>query len=120
MNLRLRVVLVLVGVALAPAGCRGRVDTVASYKEVIPSPDGKRNLICTVSTDRSDPTTYQCVRFRVIVPDVREECSFQTTASHTAQWSMRWDGNDAVVLDSADIGTHRWRRAADGTWAPVD
>jgi len=120
MNLRFAVALVLVGVALAPAGCRGRVDTVASYKEVIPSPDGTRLLICTVNPDRSDATKYLCVRFRVIVPDVREECNIQTGASHTMRWSMRWDGNDAVVLESSDIGTLRWRRAADGTWAPVD
>jgi len=120
MCLRLAVVLVLLGSAMSLAGCRGREEEVASYKEVIPSPDGRRNLICTVNTDRSDPTTYLCVRFRVVVPDVRQECSIQTEASHTMRWSMRWDGNDAVVLDSADIGTHRWRRAADGTWAPAD
>ena len=120
MNPRLAVVFLLVGCALAPAGCGREERRAEPYKQTIPSPDGTRLLVCTVNTDPSYPTTYLCVRFRVIVPDQREEYSVQTGASHTMRWSMHWDGNDAVVLESADIGTRRWRRAADGTWAPAD
>ncbi len=85
----------------------------------IPSPDGRLVLVTTVNTDRTDPTVYLCVKFQILDDSGHILYEEQTRASARMRWTMRWDGNARVVLESSDIGTHVWERGSDGRWQKV-
>ncbi len=95
------------------AGC---TSTQTNY---IPSPDGRLVLVTMVNTDRTDPTIYLCVRFQILDDSGHILYEEQTRASARMRWTMRWDGNERVVLESSDIGTYVWERGSDGRWQKV-
>ncbi len=80
-----------------------------------PSPDGTLTLVTSVNMDDSDPATYLCVRFQILTGDGRVVFEQQTAASDRMHWSMTWDGNSRVVLESADVGTYAWEQV-EGVW----
>lgn len=87
--------------------------------EAIPSPDGRLFLIPAINTDKTDPRVYLCVKFEIRDSAGRLLYTEQTRASARMRWSMRWDGNERVVLESSDIGTYAWERGHDGQWHKV-
>ena len=96
-----------------PSGCTtARADSV-------PSPDGRFVLVTTINKDMTDPTVYLCVKFQILDSAGHVLHAEQTRASDRMRWTMRWDGSERVVLESADIGTYTWERQSDGRWRAV-
>jgi len=110
-----RVLGVLAGLLPAALGCQGRGGRPVR----ITSPGGMRTLIVDINRNSSQ-AGYNCVRFRVLNSAGAVEYEVQTKASDVMRWSMRWDGDDCVVLDSADIGTYKWCRDSSGAWHAMD
>lgn len=82
----------------------------------MPSPDGKLNLVPTINQSQNDPTKYLCVHFAIMDAKGKVLHQEQTSASSRMKWSLNWQGNDKIVLKSADIGTYTWQRQPDGKW----
>jgi hypothetical protein len=82
----------------------------------VPSPDGSMTLHTRVEQSRSDLSSYLCVIFEVRDKSGRVLHSENTRASDRMRWEMSWVTNERVRLKSSDIGTHDWRRQADGKW----
>ena len=90
-------------IGILAIGCNAKKN-VAEY---IPSPDGKRTLLIDVNMERG--LGYLCVKFTILNSSGGYEYKTQTVASDRMNWSMKWEGNDCVVLDSSDIGTYKWK-----------
>lgn len=117
----------LIGAALAcilVVGCGGRQSdrrqepaAATPQPTLIDSPQQDRTLAITVNTSRDDPALYLTLIF-----EVRDKATQavlhrqQTYASSRMAWSMRWLDNNAVQLESSDIGTFCWREQPDGIW----
>lgn len=82
----------------------------------LPSPDRSMTLRTRVEHSRSDPGAYLCVIFEVRDMAGRVLHSENTRASDVMRWDMSWITNERIRLKSSDIGTHYWRRQADGSW----
>ncbi|MBV9868826.1 MAG: hypothetical protein JO316_26065 [Abitibacteriaceae bacterium] len=82
----------------------------------LPSPDGKLLLVTSINTSHSDPVTYGCVKFAIQDRQGKILYQQQTHAAARMRWSMHWQGNDTVVLQSSDIGTDTWQRDHKGRW----
>jgi hypothetical protein len=80
------------------------------------SPDGSLTLVTSIENSHADPAAYLCVVFEI--RDARGNILHRenTHASDMSRWRMRWASNRQIVLESSDIGTHRWSRQPDGTW----
>ena len=85
----------------------------------IPSPDGNLTLITSINRSKEDPTKYLCVKFQIVDSTGKMLYEEQTGASDRMRWSMRWEDNQRVVLDSSDIGTIVWEQQADESWHKV-
>jgi hypothetical protein len=61
-------------------------------------------------------TKYLCVQFSIV--DVKGKVLYQTQTSASARmkWSLSWQDNNQIVLQSSDIGMLRWQRQANGQW----
>ena len=103
--------MVLMSVAVLVAGCRRPTTVVARQ-----SPDGTMTLTTSVNQSRAEPTRYLCVVVDITDASGRTLHHEVTPASDTQRWSIRWMGNDAIMLESADVGIYKIRRQADGTW----
>ena len=98
---------------LSLSGCRGGGRASAP----VPSPSGKFELVTAVQQDRSDPTRYLCV-----IVEVRDRAGTVlhrevTPASDTMRWSIAWAGDNAIILQSSDVGRYTIERLDNGTWA---
>ncbi len=93
--------------------------TETASNNSIPSPDGSLTLVTSINRSKDDLTKYLCVRFQIVDSAGKVIYEEQTGASDRMRWSMQWDGNDRIVLDSSDIGTLVWERQADGIWHKV-
>jgi hypothetical protein len=73
-------------------------------------------LVTTIEQSRADPTAYLCVVFEI--HDAAGKVLYQenTHASDVHRWSMRWESNDVIRLQSSDIGPRSWRRQPNGEW----
>jgi hypothetical protein len=80
------------------------------------SPDGSLTLVTTIEHSRQDPTAYSCVVFEIRDRAGRILHRENTHASDTMRWTMAWESNTRVRLDSSDIGTYRWSRQQDEGW----
>jgi hypothetical protein len=111
--LRLVGPLLLFLVVLAGCGRWASAPTNTSVK----SPDGTLTATATVSQSRADPARYLLVI--VTLRDASGNVVFQepTPITDAQKWSIRWVGNDEVVLDSADVGAYHIRRPPGGVWA---
>jgi hypothetical protein len=49
--------------------------------------------------------------------EVRLECVGDSLASAHHRWHAYWENEDAVVLESTDIGRVRWTRSTKGVWS---
>lgn len=117
----------LVLVALAGLGLVGAIAAWLAIRsmgaprvnaEPIPSPDGTKLLVTRVNRDRSRPTTYLDVEFKILdARSGRVELHRLTAASSTMRWSMRWVGSHAIQLESSDVGDRCWKQHPDGRWA---
>ncbi len=85
----------------------------------ISSPDGSLTLVTSINDSQEDPTKYLCVKFQIVDSTGMVLYEEQTGASDRMRWSMQWDGNQRVVLNSSDIGTVAWEQQADGLWRKV-
>ena len=104
---------VLMFVAVLGAGC-DRPKAVASVRK---SPDGTMTLTTSVNRGKANPTRYFCVVVDITDASGRTLHHEVTPASDTQRWSIRWMGNDAILLESSDVGIYEIRRQPDGTWA---
>ena len=73
-------------------------------------------LATSVNRGKANPTRYLCV-----VVDITDSAGKTlhhevTPASDAQRWSVRWVGNDEVLLKSSDVGNYHIRRQPDGTW----
>lgn len=102
-------------VPLTGWGCGSRIDRNLGLR-TIASPDRSHALRIQVETSQSDPRKYLCVKFEIVDAQGRVEYAVQTGASDVMRWSLDWDGNDRVVLNSSDIGRRTWLRGDDGRW----
>ncbi|UCG09084.1 MAG: hypothetical protein JSV83_10705 [Desulfobacterales bacterium] len=82
----------------------------------IPSPDGSLLLKSSVNHSIEDPARYLCVI--VEVKNLYGKTLYReiTPASDTMRWSIQWISNDAILLDSSDIGRYIIRRVGDKLW----
>ncbi len=85
----------------------------------IPSPDGRFVLVTTINRDKTDPTAYLCVKLKILDDSGNVLYEEQTRASDRMRWTVKWDGNERVVLESSDIGTYVWELGRDGQWRAV-
>jgi hypothetical protein len=99
---------------LALVGCSSTPNLVP-----IPSPDGKLTVVPTINQSQNDPTKYLCVRFAIVDGKGKILHQEHTSASVRMKWSLKWQGNDKIVLKSADIGTYIWQRQASGKWKKI-
>ena len=103
---------VLLGLGLL-VGCS------AAQPNATPSPDGRFVLLTTINADKTDPTVYLCVKFQIMDEAGHLLYEEQTRASDRMRWTMKWAGNERVVLESSDIGTYTWERGSNGLWQKV-
>jgi len=75
--------------------------------------------VTTIGADKTDPPAYLCVKFEIQDSAGQLLYAEQTRASARMRWSVGWDGNERVVLESSDIGTYAWERGSDGQWHRV-
>ena len=73
-------------------------------------------LVPTINQSTKDKSKYLCVRFSIMDAKGKVLHQEQTSTSSRMKWSLNWQGNDKIVLQSADIGTYTWQRGANGTW----
>jgi hypothetical protein len=85
----------------------------------IPSPDSRLTIVPTINQSQSDKSKYLCVRFSIVDAKGKMVHQEQTSASSRMKWSLNWQGNDKIVLKSADIGTFMWQRGANGKWKKI-
>jgi hypothetical protein len=95
--------------ALALVGCSAKVPPQAS-------PDGLLILATTVEHSRADRAKYLCVMLEIRDQAGKVLLRENTGASDAMNWSVRWESNTRVKLDSPDIGAWYWNRQPDGTW----
>ncbi|MEX1016887.1 MAG: hypothetical protein WD534_04145 [Phycisphaeraceae bacterium] len=91
------------------------INTPSPSQEVF-SPDSQRVAITSVNQDRSDPTRFLCVI--VEVKDASGELLHReiTPASDRMRWSIHWQDNHELVLDSSDVGRFVIAEQPNGTW----
>jgi hypothetical protein len=58
-----------------------------------------------------------CVVIQVIDRNGRVVLEENTGASCYMRWSVGWESNQQIRLDSSDIGSYSWRLEPDGKWA---
>ncbi len=82
------------------------------------SPDQSLRLTAQINHDKSDPTRYLCVIVNISEnkPDGKTLYREITPASSRMNWSIRWESNDRIALESSDIGPASISRQEDGTW----
>jgi hypothetical protein len=80
------------------------------------SPDGRLVLLTSVNQSKEDPTRYLCVA--VEIQDSAGHVLFHevTPASDTMRWSIGWETNAKVILQSSDVGTYVVEKLPDGRW----
>lgn len=93
-----------------------RCAPAPSSSSSIPSPDGSLILVTSVNQSKDDPITYLCVKFQIVDSAGNLLYEEQTRASDRMRWSMHWEDNQHIVLDSSDIGTRVWEQQANGSW----
>ncbi len=86
--------------------------------ESLNSPDQSLLLTTRVNHNKSDLSRYLCV-----IVDIRESNeagkiihSEITPASARMRWSIKWEGNDRIILDSSDVGEVIIYRNEGGLW----
>ncbi len=83
------------------------------------SPSGLYYLEIDTNTDKTDLRTYLCIIIIVKQQDGKIVDKIQTTASSKMTWSVSWDSNDSILLDSSDIGDRRWKKTNDDHWRAI-
>ncbi len=107
----LRVLLLLASaVCLFQPGCRRSTPSSSA------SPDGTMTMTTTVNRDPSHPARDGCV-----IVEIRDRSGTSiyrevTPASDHQRWSIRWESNDRIVLDSSDIGRYVISKSSSGHW----
>ncbi len=83
------------------------------------SPDQSLRLTTQINYDRSDPTRYLCIIVEIKENTPSGDIVYReiTPASSRMNWSIRWEGNDKIVLDSSDIGPYTIIRDNNGNWS---
>jgi len=74
-------------------------------------------LATSVNQSKADPTKYLCVRFEI--RDDRTGAVIhrqQTSASDVMRWSIHWESNETIRLESSDVGTCWWDCQPNGSW----
>jgi len=90
-----------------------------SHSTSIPSPDGSLTLVTSINQDRADRTAYLCVKFQIFDKAGQVVYEEQTHASDRMIWTMKWEGDQRLVLESSDIGTYAWEQGTGGMWQAV-
>ncbi len=80
------------------------------------SPSGQLEVVTSVNQDKTDPTRHLCV-----IVEVRDRAGTAlhrevTPASDTMRWSIAWAGDNAIILQSSDVGRYTIERLDNGTW----
>jgi hypothetical protein len=70
----------------------------------------------SVNQSKQDTTRYLCVVVDITDTAGKSLHHEVTPASDTMRWSLRWVSNDALLLDSGDVGKYHILRQPDGTW----
>jgi hypothetical protein len=101
----------LVLFALFALGCSDRTNLPDQR-----SPDGTMMLSTSIHRTDEDPKRYLCV-----VVDITDSSGMTlhhevTPVSSLHQWSIAWEGNSEVVMETSDIGYYRMRRLSNDTW----
>src|ERR1035437_4240229 len=106
----------LIFLALILIGGCSRQSSPASLPDAASSPDGSFSFVTSVEQSHQDPKTYLCVVFEVRDRAGKTVHRENTHASDVMRWSMIWESNGCIRLDSSDIGTYRWQRQPDNSW----
>ena len=105
--------LLLLLATASASGCGGRAGGT------IPSPDGALALHTRIEEGGADPGARGCVVFEIRDAAGKTLHVENTRASHRMRWRMGWESDDAIRLESSDIGGWTWRKQPDGSWKKV-
>jgi hypothetical protein len=105
---RFKIIAVILAVLLILGALVIAVDRMYQERlEPIRSPNARRTLVFE---------NERILTVRVIGDDGVLEARINTHASRVMRWRLKWDGNDRIVLKSADIGDRSWIFVSSGGW----
>ena len=81
-----------------------------------PSPDGSMLLVTSLEKPPGKGRMPLCLAFEIRSTNGTVLHRENTRGSDTMRWSMAWQDNSTVTLESSDIGTYSWQRQEDGSW----
>lgn len=105
--------ILLVLLCVLTYGCSSRSPVPSAP---VPSPSGKYLAITSVNQDKPNPQRDLCVIIEITDTSGKLLYRQITGASDRMRWSIAWDGDDKLILDSSDIGTYTIQRQSDDTW----
>jgi hypothetical protein len=113
----------MVLIAMACASCTTtRLNRRVHGKSLVVSPDSQRKAIAVGSSDPGadavDPDKPLHLYVYRKIKDGTDvvEMDVNTTVRPRHYWSLRWEGNDCIILDSSESGEFRWSLGADQKW----
>ena len=92
----------------------GCIDYSMPVEQV--SPSGLFVLSSTLNRSKEDLTTYLCIIISIEDIEGKNLATIQTHASARMNWSVNWDSNDSIILESSDIGTYKWHKTDTNQW----
>jgi hypothetical protein len=79
-----------------------------------PSPDGRLALAVSVNQSQAPPPPTCACTSKSVRPKPRVLYCEQTSASSRLTWSVEWEDNMRLQLDSSDVGTLCWEDVGSG------